>query len=150
MFGDAVDCDAARVSNRKWWLFQPRGYAMAPRGCIHFHPGDSIYHEDFATAPLGVQGLFLHEITHVWQHQRGVNLLLKRHPFCRYSYAIKPGLPLERYGLEQQAEIVRHTFLLRHGRAVPGAPPVAQYESLIPFSWNMGATKRAAPGNSYC
>ena len=106
---------------------------MAPRGCIHFHPGDTLYCEDFATAPLGLQGLFLHEMTHVWQHQAGVNLLLKRHPFCRYSYAIKPGQPFARYGLEQQAEIVRHAFLLGEGHALAGAPPMSVYESILPF-----------------
>ena len=45
-----------------------------------------------------------------------------------------PGWPLHRYGIEQQAEIVRHAFLLRHGARVPGAPPLAQYETLLPFA----------------
>ena len=36
-------------------------------------------------------------------------------------------------GLEQQGEIVRHAFLLRHGRTVPGAPPLATLESILPF-----------------
>lgn len=71
---------------------------------------------------------------HVWQHQQGICLPLARHPFCRYSYTLKPGWPLTRYGLEQQAEIVRHAFLLRAGRRVPGAPDVAQYDSLLPFA----------------
>lgn len=72
-------------------------------------------------------------MTHVWQHQRGINLILKRHPFCRYDYALKPGWTLDRYGIEQQAEIVRHAFLLRAGEAVPGAPPLEQYRGLLPF-----------------
>lgn len=138
VFGDAVDCDSARVSGRKWWPLQPNGYAMAPRGCIHFHPRDPAYRDDFAAAPLGLQGLFLHEMTHVWQHQAGINLLLRRHPFCRYSYAVMPGRPFARYGLEQQAELVRHAFLLRHGRAVPGAPPLAVYDGILPFAASEG------------
>jgi hypothetical protein len=72
-------------------------------------------------------------MTHVWQHQRGVYLPLARHPFCRYDYTVKPGWALDRYGLEQQAEIVRHAFLLRNGAHVRGAPPLAQYETLLPF-----------------
>ncbi|KAK0348967.1 hypothetical protein LTR94_035032, partial [Friedmanniomyces endolithicus] len=59
---------------------------------------------------------------HIWQHQRGICLPLARHPFCRYHYAIRPGWRLERYGIEQQAEIVRHAYLLRRGDAVPGKP----------------------------
>lgn len=133
VFGEAVDYGQARVANRKWAFFQPRGTTMAPRGTIHFHPKSGIYHEDFSLAPLGVQGLFVHEMVHIWQHQRGIFLPLKRHPFCRYDYAIKPGQLFARYGLEQQAEIVRHAFLLRHRAIIPGAPPLAQYETLLPF-----------------
>ena len=35
--------------------------------------------------------------------------------------------------VEQQAEIVRHAFLLRRGAAVIGAPDLARYESILPF-----------------
>jgi len=133
VFGDAVDYARAGVANRKWAFFQPAGTTMAPLGTIHFHPKSGLYHEDFAQAPLGVQGLFIHEMVHVWQHQNGIFLPLKRHLFCRYAYALRPGQPFEKYGLEQQAEIVRHAFLLRRGAVVPGAPPLSQYESLLPF-----------------
>ena len=67
----------------------------------------------------------------VWT--RIVILPIVRHPFCRYDYAIRPGLPLHRYGIEQQAEIVRHAFLLRRGAAVIGAPELGRYESILPF-----------------
>jgi hypothetical protein len=77
--------------------------------------------------------LFIHELVHVWQHQKGIFLPLKRHPFCRYDYALKPGWKLHQYGLEQQAEIVRHVFLLRNGENVAGAPPLAQYEGILTF-----------------
>jgi hypothetical protein len=133
MFGAAIDLDAVRIYRRKWWPFQPRRITMAPRGHIHFHPAGDNYCACFGIGSLGQQGLFVHELVHVWQHQRGVNLLLQRHPFCRYSYSIKPGWKLDRYGIEQQAEIVRHTFLLRRGVVVPGAPPLATLESILPF-----------------
>lgn len=133
VFGGAVDYERVRVYNRKWFWFQPRRVTMAPDGHIWFHPESGLFCDDFCTAPLALQGLFIHEMTHVWQHQRGVKLILRRHPFCRYDYSLKPGWTLERYGLEQQAEIVRHAFLLRRGIAVPGAPPLAQYEGLLRF-----------------
>jgi hypothetical protein len=56
-----------------------------------------------------------------------------RHPFCRYGYEIVPGRPFLRYGLEQQAEIVRHAFLMRRGGRVKGKPPLEIYEALLPF-----------------
>lgn len=133
VFGDAIDPARASIARRKWAFFQPRNTVMAPCGCIHFHPKGSHYRNDFAAAPADLQGLFIHEMTHVWQHQQGIYLPLARHPFCRYSYTIKPGWPLRRYGLEQQAEIVRHAFLLRLGRVVPGAPELARYETILPF-----------------
>lgn len=133
IFGQAIDLDTVRIYRRKWWLFHPRSVTMAPRGAIHFHPKGSSYCDCFASGNLGLQGHLIHELVHVWQYQRGINLVLKRHPFCRYSYAIKPGWTLGRYGLEQQAEIVRHVFLLRHGVTVPGAPPLATLESILPF-----------------
>ena len=135
VFGGAIDYDAVRIRNRKWWPFQPKRVAMAPDGHIWFHPQGGLWCEDFADRPLHAQGLFIHEMTHVWQTQtRGrFYLPLMRHPFCRYSYAIKPGWPLKRYGIEQQAEIVRHAFLLREGAKVPGAPPLGLYDSLLSF-----------------
>lgn len=133
VFGDAIDTSRVTIRRRKWFPLQPRDTVMAPSGHLHFHPKTSLYCTDFACEDLHAQGLFVHEMTHVWQHQRGVWLPLARHPFCRYHYSLKPGWPLWRYGVEQQAEIVRHAFLLRQGATVPGAPSLAQYQTILPF-----------------
>lgn len=133
VFGDAIDYEKVRIVRRKWAFFQPRHTVMAPMGSIHFHPEGTAWRDDFAAASLADQGLFIHEMVHVWQHQRGIFLPIRRHPFCRYDYALRPGLPLARYGIEQQAEIVRHAFLLRQGAEVAGASAPACYESLLPF-----------------
>lgn len=79
--------------------------------------------------------LTVFKLTHVWQAQQKGRFYLPfmRHPFCHYRYTIKPGWPLKRYGLEQQAEIVKHVFMLREGHPFPGAPPLAQLESILPF-----------------
>lgn len=133
IFGGAIDYDAVTLHRRKWFPFQPANTVMAPTGGIWFHPKGPYWRDDFGTAPLKLQALFVHEMTHVWQYQSGIFLPLRRHPFCRYHYSLKPGWPLKRYGLEQQAEIVRHTFLLREGETVPGAPPLESYEAILPF-----------------
>ena len=77
----------------------------------------------------------VHEMTHVWQAQKlGPWYLPLCRPFSRrYDYELKPGWPLESYGIEQQAEIVRHAFLLRNGAELAGAPAVMAYESILPF-----------------
>lgn len=133
VFGDAIDYARVRLCNAKWIFFQPRHTVMAPTGHIHFHPHGPHWSTDFAAEGLSPQGLFIHELVHVWQWQQGVFLPVRRHPFCRYDYALKPGLPFRRYGIEQQAEIIRHAFLLREGARIPGAPPLAQYRHLLPF-----------------
>ncbi|WP_174297882.1 vgr related protein [Sphingomonas bacterium] len=138
VYGDAIDYAGVRLIRGKWAFFQPRHVVMAPRGAIHFHPSGDLWRDDFATASLADQGLFIHEMAHVWQHQRGLFLPLRRHPFCRYDYSFRPGLPLHRYGIEQQAEIVRHAFLLRRGARVTGAPDLARYESVLPFATGAG------------
>ena len=132
VFGDAIDYARVRMVRRKWWPFQPRNTVMAPTGNIHFHPHADLWSEDFAAEPLHRQGLFIHEMTHVWQAQtRGrFYLPLMRHPFCRYRYEIEPDRPFDRYGLEQQAEIVRHAFLAQHG----GRPPLFPPRTLLPFA----------------
>jgi hypothetical protein len=133
VFGDAIAYDRVQVFARKWWPFQHRQMAMAPDGNLWLPPKGSLYCDDFCEHSIDRQGLFIHEMTHVWQHQQGVNLILKRHPFCRYDYALKPGWPLERYGLEQQAEIVRHYFMLREGLPIGGATALESYRAILPF-----------------
>src|SRR3546814_2170573 len=104
---------------------------MAPDGHIWFHPLGRLFREDFCRASLDMQGLFIHEMTHVAQSQLGGRyyLPLIRHPFCRYDYTIRPGQAFGRYGIEQQAEIVRHAFLLRRGMSLPDKPPLDVYRS---------------------
>lgn len=136
VFGDAIAYNRVRICNHKWIFFQPRRTVMAPMGHIHFHPHGTLYCDDFSTAPQALQGLFVHEMTHVWQAQmRGRwYLVLMRHPFSRYDYALKPGWLLARYGLEQQAEIVRHYWLLTQGKTIAGGPGVEAYRAILPFT----------------
>lgn len=135
VFGDAIDCAKVRLVRRKWWLLQPVNAAMAPCGKIHFHPQGTLWSEDFSSESLSLQGVFIHEATHVWQAQRygPFYLPLMRQPFSRYRYRIVSGRRFASYGIEQQAEIVRHTFLLRHGHPLCNSPPLEDLEKLLPF-----------------
>jgi hypothetical protein len=135
VFGDAIDYSKVRLIKRKWWPLQPRDTIMTPSGNLHFDPDGSTWSDDFSMESIALQGLFIHEMTHVWQAQRKGRfyLPLMRHPFCRYDYAVRAGWPLERYGIEQQAEIVSHAFLMRHGMGVPGVAPREQLETILPF-----------------
>jgi hypothetical protein len=131
VFGDAIDYSKVRLFRAKWWPLQSRRSAMAPMGDIWFHPDGGGWSEDFARESLSRQGFFIHELTHVWQTQKSGRfyLPLMRHPFCRYDYRLEPGKAFDRYGLEQQAEIVRHRFLADRG----GWPTVVPPAELLPF-----------------
>lgn len=135
VFGTAIDYSRVTLRRRKWAFFQPKTVTMAPRGHLHFHPSGDTYCDDFAGESTIRQGLLIHELTHVWQTQtRGEwFLVLNRRPWARYDYSLKPGWPLERYGIEQQAEIVKHAFWLRNGLRLAGAADVSAYDLLVRF-----------------
>ena len=132
VFGDSIDYSKVTLIHGKFWPFHPRRSAMAPMGDIYFHPEGGGWSEDFAREPLGRQGFFIHEMTHVWQAQKGGRfyLPLMRHPFWRYDYSFREGKPFDRYGLEQQAEIVRHRFVADRG----GTPAFVPPRDLLPFT----------------
>jgi len=110
---------------------------MAPNGGIYFHPKSPRWSEDFAAEPLDRQGLLVHEMTHVWQVQKKGRfyLILMRHPFCRYRYELVEGRAFERYGIEQQAEIVRHVFLMRRGMRLQELALLEELERVLPRQW---------------
>ena len=135
MFGDAIDYDRVRMHHRRWWWFHPPTHTMSPDGDLWFHPRSGAYCANFCDQSLGLQAHFMHEMTHVWQAQKRGKwwLPLMRHPWCSYQYRLKAGQPFERYGIEQQAEIVRHAFLYRKGVTPAGAAPRDELEALLPF-----------------
>ena len=140
IFGDAIDYARVKLVRGRWWPFQPRGIVMAPTGNIHFHPDSQLWSEDFSAERLTLQGLFIHEMTHVWQAQtRGrFYLVLMRHPFCRYDYRLVEGQSFEGYGLEQQAELVRHRFLADRGATVKTCPE----PGFLPFDATVTETQQ--------
>lgn len=128
VFGTAIDLDVVTVRRRKWWMLQPWWITMAPDGHIWCHPNGHSWCACYASAGLGMQAHFIHEMTHVWQHQQGVDLVLRRPPFARYGYAVVPGRGFGAYGIEQQACIVADAFLARARGVADGA-----LEALLPF-----------------
>ncbi len=126
VFGDAIDYAAVRLHDRRILppLIQHRHQAVAHADNISFPR--SAYSDDFSLeADSKKQSVFIHELTHVWQHQNGVVSTTKeairetlRHKFnyakC-YFYDLKPGKDLTHYNFEQQAAMVQDYFLLtRH------------------------------------
>ncbi|MCE0798872.1 type IV secretion protein Rhs [Buttiauxella sp. A2-C1_F] len=88
--------------------------AMSPNGEMWFL--EAKYQNDFSRSPgPSFKHLFLHEMMHVWQHQRGMWVRTRglMSWAADYTYSLdKPNL-LD-YGLEQQASIVSDFWLLKH------------------------------------
>ncbi len=91
--------------------------AMSPNGEMWFRKPR--YENDFSNPRnnsfIDVQHLFLHEMMHVWQHQKGMWVRI-RGAFswaADYTYDLDKSSLLE-YGLEQQASIVSDYWLLKN------------------------------------
>ena len=95
---------------------------------------------DFAAAPLRAQATFVHELTHVWQAQNGVRLLLAKlkagDSEAAYAYEFTPNLDFIALNIEQQAMVVEHAFLASRGGRAPG--PAADYAALS-SAWRRSA-----------
>ncbi len=137
VFGDTVDAAITSVRHRKFWLFHPWWVTMAPDGHIWCHPNGFDWCADYAAEPLGMRAHFIHEMTHVWQRQAGRNLIVSRPPLARYRYALTPGKPFARYGIEQQACIVADAYRRRDAGDRAG---LAAFAAILPFGdWRCAA-----------
>lgn len=91
--------------------------------------------EDFAKAPVRVQGVLVHELTHVWQAQQGVNLLLAKLKAGdrreSYAYTVDAECRWDALNIEQQAMVMEHRFRLGRGEKAPG--DAVFYATVCPF-----------------
>lgn len=119
VFAEAIDYRRVKIFNRSNYvtgtvkkLLGLQSVAEAPNGNIYYIH-DHLYADDIAALPYK-QPVYLHEMTHVWQHQSGVNLLRaaateyhRTAPDFSAAYAYDlTGKPFAFLGIEQQAEIV--------------------------------------------
>jgi len=132
VFASSIDYTRVRIHARNYIFWQGANYIVTPNGQMYLGRNLRRY-TDFSTASLSIQAFFIHEMTHVWQHQCGVNVLFRgigeqiRHflGFNQYKYRLEPGKPFTAYKLEQQGDIMRDYFLAQMGQATPYG--VAQY-----------------------
>lgn len=133
-FGDALNCDSIRLLAAPWPVvraFVPgrwfgRDWIVWPRRLLP---------PDIAAAPLKLQAVLVHELTHVWQAQQGVNLLTGKlragdRP-ASYTYPTGMDCDWGRLNIEQQAMVVEHRFRLLKGGVVPAPPEF--YDRVCPL-----------------
>jgi len=119
VFGEGLDAARVRIFALPVW---PRAFVAGPSLIVW--PA-RLAPADFGDAPLYLQAIFVHELTHVWQAQNGVNLLLAKlkagDSAAAYAYELTVGTDFTGLNIEQQATVVEHAFLATHGAPAPFA-----------------------------
>ncbi|HEY2357059.1 MAG TPA: hypothetical protein VGH86_06395 [Phenylobacterium sp.] len=119
VFGDGLDAARVRILALPVW---PRAFVAGPS--LIAWPAVAA-RVDFGGAPLLIQATLVHELTHVWQAQRGVFLPLAKlragDSPRSYAYDLPCGAPFAALNIEQQAMIVQHAFLASRGAEAPFA-----------------------------
>ncbi|MFC3080593.1 hypothetical protein ACFODL_21030 [Phenylobacterium terrae] len=142
-FGGGLDAARVRLLAIPYW-----SRAFVASGRLMVWPARSM-RPDFSApdVPLSVKAVFVHELTHVWQAQNGVSLLLGKLRAgdgpASYAYDLAGGAAFADLNIEQQAMVVQHAFLLRHGGQAP-FPPEA-YAAALPAGLFASCTVRNDP-----
>jgi|HubBroStandDraft_1064217.scaffolds.fasta_scaffold269241_2 hypothetical protein len=149
VFGDKINCDKVTVHHKRFIFFQPKDRLMTPNGNIYAAPNGTNYSEDYATIAepqygagelVYSQAEFIHEMTHVWQHQTGMSVELRGIIERNYEYDLKTlgQKDFKRYGIEEQAQMVEDYYLLlkggaiyRDGKEVKNPPALKLYEQVL-------------------
>ena len=122
VFGNLIDYSTVKVLNHPYLPWQSRHVIMAPSGYIHAR--NLNYREDYSQESLAYQALFIHEMTHIYQYQQKINVVLKGailqsayflsfRKYNPYKYQFNPNKSFSHYNIEQQGDIARDIFLKR-------------------------------------
>lgn len=116
VFGKAIDYPRVRIYKRRYLPFglQPVNCAMSPNGHIFFHKSCCLV--DFSTGTEHARHWFMHEMSHVWQHQLGYAVRLRGavRVGLPYAYDLAPGKTLADYNMEAQGDVLADYFVLKH------------------------------------
>ena len=116
VFGSLLDCERPKIIATRYLPWQAHGILMAPNGNIYVNLSD--YSSNYALESKFIQGIFIHELAHVMQYQRGIHVLLKGallqtayylsfKYYNPYKYTYHPQKAFSSYNIEQQGEIAR-------------------------------------------
>lgn len=84
---------------------------MTPDGELYFRDQ---YCDDFSLTTDSLQHLFIHEMGHVWQREKGMNVIFRGLVSWMVSYRYTlDGRLLSEYPMEQQAQIIADNFVLQ-------------------------------------
>lgn len=139
IFDYSLNYHDIKVHKGKFFRYQNDGIAMTPMGDAYFP--DKLYRDDFSdpSVPIGSWHLFIHEMVHVWQHQRkngsamaagtiiGIqggytwDRAFPNRPIAyNYKHLLDKRTHLSEFNIEQQADIIADYFVYRSALGVIG------------------------------
>ena len=113
LYGYSINYSRVWIHRESYLPFnlQPINVAMTPNGEMWYR--EDTYSPEFSKDLLNKKHIFMHEMMHVWQTQKGMFVrtrgLFSR--FADYSYSLDKS-DIFHYGLEQQASLVSDYWLL--------------------------------------
>lgn len=120
IFKNAINYSRVKVHKCSYFPFnlQNKDTAVTPDGEIYFMP--QRYRSDFSQTLPYEQHWFIHEMSHVWQYQTGLNVKLRGTLSwaVSYRYSLPNYKLISDYGMEAQACIIADYFwLITFGRS---------------------------------
>lgn len=113
VFGSSIEYSTVWIHKDSYLPFnlQNEDTAMTPNGEIYFR---NQHRNDFSKSTDNLQHLFIHEMSHVWQRTKGMNVIGRGLVSWLVSYRYTlDGRLLSEYPMEQQAQIIADNFILQ-------------------------------------
>lgn len=113
VFKNAIVLSQVRV--RKGTLLPNQGkYAITPFGEIYWP--QKYYSRDYSIEDFKLKHFYMHEMTHVWQYQMGMQVAMRGafSLMADYKYRLEESKLLSDFGMEQQASIIADYYILKN------------------------------------
>ncbi|OAL85018.1 hypothetical protein AY605_05115 [Acinetobacter sp. SFD] len=119
VFNDLINYNEVKIFNIPYLPWQPKDILMAPNGRLFV--SQQVFAKDYSKCSIVMQGVFIHELTHVLQYQKHTNVVVKGFilqsayylsfkMYDPYKYKLINGKRFEQYNIEQQGDIARDIF----------------------------------------
>lgn len=119
VFYDLINYHEVKIFNIPYLPWQPKNILMAPNGRLFVNK--EIFCKDYSQCSIAMQGVFIHELTHVRQYQKHTNVVVRGFvlqsayylsfkKYNPYKYKLIKGKQFEQYNIEQQGDIARDIF----------------------------------------
>lgn len=120
VFANLIDYQKVKIINQRYLPWQSQHVFMAPQGNIHI--AKLHFKLDYAQESIAYQAVFIHEMTHILQYQKNMNVLLigavlqilrflSFGLYNPYTYILSKEQCFFDYNIEQQGDIAKDIFL---------------------------------------